>query len=179
MRKYIGMSKGIIKSPESRQEKLKRQLNHILSDIDYYMTDNSKEFTTSMYNAIGNRKITPKMEISMDNIVSRYKRWLKSENKLSRHEQREFVEGAVAKIALVRTLLASCDYSPSYVIRSELFLESVQSYVKKHGKLSLKQRKALNQMYKRFQKKVGQKGIHNVQISMKTDNHSLNLVNGK
>jgi len=34
-------------------------------------------------------------------------------------------------------------------------------------------------MYKRFQKKVGQKGIHNVQISMKTDNHSLNLVNGK
>jgi late competence protein required for DNA uptake (superfamily II DNA/RNA helicase) len=34
------------------------------------------------------------------------------------------------------------------------FLNSVEEYLKKDGKLSVKQRKALNTMYKRFEKRV-------------------------
>ena len=155
------------KSPEDRIEKIKRQLGHIILDTDFYMNDGYKEFVLSMHNAIGTRKVTKKMEISMDKIVSGYKKWLNDENKLTRYEKKEYVESPVAKIYLIRTLLASCGYTRNYVSRSEYFLNSVESFLKKSGKLSIKQRKALNQMYKRFQKKVQKKGISNVQIEMK------------
>ena len=46
--------------------KVRRQLNHILNDNRYYQSDASREFTISMYNAFGKRKITAKMQISMD-----------------------------------------------------------------------------------------------------------------
>ena len=58
-------------------------------------------------------------------------------------------------------------YTRSYIGRSEEFLNIVEGFLKKSGKLSVKQRKALNQMYKRFKKRVEKKGISNVQIEMK------------
>ena len=60
-------------------------------------------------------------------------------------------------------------YRPGYVGRSIEFLDSVEDYLKRTGKMSKKQRMALNQMYKRFKKKVELKGISNVQIEMKED----------
>tara|TARA_R110002167_G_scaffold173603_1_gene372160 strand:+ start:1311 stop:1796 length:486 start_codon:yes stop_codon:yes gene_type:complete len=155
------------KSPETHLEKTKRQLGHIISDTDFYMNDGYKEFVLSMHNAIGTRKVTKKMEISMDKIVSGYKKWLNDDKKLTRYEKKEYVNGAVAKIYLIRTLLGSCGYTPTYIARSEYFLNSVEGFLKKSAKLSIKQRKALNQMYNRFKKKVESKGISNVQIEMK------------
>ena len=166
--KNVYKSKGTKrKSPENHLEKVKRQLGHIILDTDFYMNDSYKEFVQSMHNAIGTRKVTKKMEISMDKIVSGYKKWLNDENRLTRYEKKEYVDGAVAKIYLIRTLLAASGYTRNYVARSEYFLNSVESFLKKSGKLSIKQRKAPNQMYKRFQKKVEKKGISNVQIEMK------------
>ena len=54
---------------------------------------------------------------------------------------------------MIRQLLEKCNYHESYVWRSEEFLNSVEYQVKKFGKLSEKQVKALNGMYKRFQRK--------------------------
>lgn len=154
------------KSPENHLEKVKRQLGHIISDTDFYMNDSYKEFVLSMHNAIGTRKVTKKMEISMDKIVSGYKKWLKDDKKLTRYERKEYIDSAVAKICLIRTLLSACGYAKSYAVRSEEFLNSVEKFVKNTGKLSVKQRKALNQMYRRFKKKAESKGISDVQIQM-------------
>ena len=155
------------KSPENHLDKVKRQLGHIISDTDFYMNDSYKEFVLSMHNAIGTRKVTKKMEISMDKIVSGYKKWLKDDKKLTRYERKEYIDSAVAKIYLIRTLLASCGYTRNYVARSEYFLNSVEKFLKSSGKLSVKQRKSLNQMYKRFKKRVEKKVISDVQIEMK------------
>jgi len=155
------------KSPENHLEKTKRQLGHIILDLDYFIGDSYKEFIQSMHNSIGTRKVSKKMEISMDKIVSTYKTWLNRDDKLTKYEREEYVNGAVAKIYLIRTLLASCGYTSTYVARSEYFLNSVEGFLKKSGKLSIKQRKALNLMYNRFKKKVETKGISNVQIEMK------------
>ena len=155
------------KSPENHLEKTKRQLGHIILDTDFYMNDGYKEFVQSMHNAIGTRKVSKKMEISMDKIVSGYKKWLNVENKLTKYEREEYIDGAVAKIYLIKTLLNSAGYTRSYIVRSEEFLNSVEGFLKKSGKLSVNQRKALNQMYNRFKKRVEKKGISNVQIEMK------------
>ncbi len=166
--KNVYKSKGTKrKSPENHLEKVKRQLGHIILDTDFYMNDSYKEFVQSMHNAIGTRKVTKKMEISMDKIVSGYKKYLNDDNKLTKYERKEYVDSAVAKIYLIRTLLAASGYTRNYVARSEYFLNSVESFLKKSGKLSIKQRKALNQMYKRFKKRVEKKGISDVQIEMK------------
>ena len=166
--KNVYKSKGTKrKSPENHLEKVKRQLGHIILDENFYMNDGYKEFVQSMHNSIGTRKVTKKMEISMDKIVSGYKKWLNDENRLTRYEKKEYVDGAVAKIYLIRTLLAASGYTRNYISRSEYFLNSVEGFLKKSGKLSIKQRKALNQMYKRFKKRVEKKGISDVQIEMK------------
>ena len=160
-------SKGVkMKSPENRLEKTKRRLKHILDDTNFFMSEDYREFVTSMHDSIGNRKVTPKMEISMDKVISVYKKNLKSDNKLTKYEKEEFVNTTTSKILLIKTLLNSCDYQPMYIARSEEFLDSVHSYVSKTAKISLKQKKALNQMYKRFKKKLESKGIHDVQIEV-------------
>ena len=102
-------------------------------------------------------------------MIARYKKYLKSDNKLTRHEKKEFIDSSVAKIYLIKTLLMASGYRPGYVGRSIEFLDSVEDYLKRTGKMSKKQRMALNQMYKRFKKKVELKGISNVQIEMKED----------
>jgi len=149
--------------------KVKRQLNHILNDHRYYQPDNSREFTISMYNAFGKRKITAKMQISMDKIVAQYVKWQESENKLDKYEKLERIEDGTYKINLIRTLLSGCDYQPGYVVRSNEFLGSVEKQLRFNGTLSVKQRKAMNQMYKRFKAKCESRGIHNVRIEMKDE----------
>jgi hypothetical protein len=158
---------GEMKSPETRLEKTKRRLYHILNDNNFYMNDGYREFVTSMHDAIGSRKVTPKMEISMDKVVAVYKKYLKSDNKLTKWQKKELIDSGVAKIELIRTQMHSCKYSGGYLARSDEFLDNVRNYLERTGKLSLKQKKALNQMYKRFTKKLESMGISDVQITMK------------
>ena len=151
----------------NRLNKVRRQLNHILNDHRYYQSDGAREFTISMYTAFGKRKITKKMEISMDRIISNYIKWQKDENKLDKYEMREKIESARYKINLIRTLLSGAGYRPGYVGRSEEFLNSIENQVRLRGKLSIKQKKALNQMYKRFKAKCEARGIYNVRVEEK------------
>jgi len=151
----------------SRLNKVRRQLNHILNDHRYYQPDGVREFTISMYTAFGKRKITKKMEISMDKIINKYIEWQKSENKLNKYEKLERIRDGQYKLNLIRTLMSGCGYQPMYIVRSEEFLNSVEKQLRFNGMLSVKQRKALNQMYKRFKKRCEARGISNVKIEEK------------
>ena len=151
----------------NRLNKVRRQLNHILNDHRYYQNDSTREFTISMYTAFGKRKITKKMEIAMDRIISNYTKWQSDNSKLDKYEMREKIENGIYKINLIRTLLAGCGCTRSYIVRSEEFLNSVQNQLRLRGTLSVKQRKALNQMYKRFKAKCESRGIHNVRVEEK------------
>ena len=151
----------------NRLNKVRRQLNHILNDHRYYQSDSAREFTISMYTAFGKRKITKKMEISMDRIVANYIKWQNDNNKLDKYEMREKIESARYKINLIRTLLNGAGYRPGYVGRSEEFLNSIEKQMKLRGILSIKQKKALNQMYKRFKSRCEARGISNVRVEEK------------
>ena len=152
-----------------RLNKIRRQLNHILNDHRYYQPDSSREFTISMYNAFGKRKITAKMQLSMDKIIAQYVKWQESENKLDKYEKLERIQDGTYKINLIRTLLSGCGYTMSYNTRSNEFLNSVEKQLRFNGTLSVKQRKAMNQMYKRFKAKCESRGIHDVRIEMKDE----------
>ena len=134
----------------NRLNKVRRQLNHILNDHRYYQNDSTREFTISMYNAFGKRKITKKMEIAMDRIISNYTKWQSDNNKLDKYEMREKIESGIYKLNLIRTLLSGCGYQPGYVGRSTEFLDSIEKQLRFNGMLTKKQKMALNQMYKRF-----------------------------
>tara|TARA_R100001509_G_scaffold163082_1_gene136547 strand:+ start:806 stop:1300 length:495 start_codon:yes stop_codon:yes gene_type:complete len=151
----------------NRLNKTRRQLNHILNDHRYYQPDSTREFTVSMYNAFGKRKITPKMEISMDKIIAQYVKWQKSENKLDKYKKLENIEDGTYKLNLIRTLLSGCGYQPGYVGRSVEFLNSIEKQLRFNGMLSKKQKMALNQMYKRFKTRCESRGIHDVKVEQK------------
>ena len=151
----------------NRLNKTRRQLNHILNDHRYYQPDSVREFTISMYTAFGKRKITPKMEISMDKIIQKYVDWQKSENKLDKYKKLENIEDGTYKLNLIRTLLSGCGYQPGYVGRSTEFLDSIEKQLRFNGMLTKKQKMALNQMYKRFKTRCESRGIHNVKVEQK------------
>ena len=151
----------------NRLNKTRRQLNHILNDHRYYQPDSVREFTISMYTAFGKRKITPKMEISMDKIIQKYVDWQKSENKLDKYKKLENIEDGTYKLNLIRTLLSGCGYQPGYVGRSTEFLDSIEKQLRFNGMLSKKQKMALNQMYKRFKTRCESRGIHDVKVEQK------------
>ena len=151
----------------NRLNKTRRQLNHILNDHRYYQPDSVREFTISMYTAFGKRKITPKMEISMDKIIQKYVDWQKSENKLDKYKKLENIEDGTYKLNLIRTLLSGCGYQPGYVGRSTEFLDSIEKQLRFNGMLSKKQKMALNQMYKRFKTRCESRGIHDVKVEQR------------
>ena len=128
------------------------QLNHIITDMSY----EENEFITTMYQAlVSGRKITPKMEKSITTIVKRYTKWRTLENDPVYVKKRtEYILKSNMKIDVIRHMLSECDYDDVYRERSEYFLQSVQQFLLESGKLTVKQRKALNSMYKRFEKRV-------------------------
>ena len=128
------------------------QLKHIISDMSY----EENEFITTMYQAlVSGRKITPKMENSITTIFKRYTKCRKLENDPVYVKKRtEYVLKSNMKIDVIRHMLSECDYDDIYRERSEYFLQSVQKFLSESGKLTVKQRKALNSMYKRFEKRM-------------------------
>lgn len=136
-----------------------KQLQHIIEDKSYIPIDSTEgyhEFIRSMYIAlIDGRKITPKMRSAITKIVEVYAKHINPERKKIKFD---YVEESLAKIGMVKRLLTKADYTAMYEQRSMYFLNSVENYLKRTNKLTVKQRKALNSMYKRFEKRVN-KGI--------------------
>ena len=135
------------------------QFQKILENTDYIpngSTNSYHIFILDMYKALfRGRKITPKMEMAITNIVKKYAKWLKIENNPKfRQKKYEFIEESASKIHMIKRLLNRANYTEVYKSRSDYFLNSVREQVMKNGRLSVKQRKALNSMYKRFEKRI-------------------------
>ena len=130
------------------------QLTHILTDTEYqrYVTD----FVISMYKALTEgRRITPKMEHHINNIVKGYAKWRKLNSDPNNIKKKtEYIIESNRKIDKILSLLSQCNYDEIYESRSEHFIQSLRKFLLENRKLTVKQRKALNSMYKRFEKRV-------------------------
>ena len=133
--------------------KRKDQLKHILNDDGYWKKDSGfKEFLQDQYRLLEKGyTLTDKQEAAVTKAVKRYAVYFFKKND---PEYRQKIDDKVARINVIKKLLAQCDYHESYVWRSEEFLNSIEYQVNKFGKLSEKQVKALNSMHKRFLKKI-------------------------
>ena len=133
--------------------KRKDQLKHILNDNSYWKKDSGfKEFLQDQYRLLEKGyTLTDKQEAAVTKAVKRYAVYFFKKND---PEYRQKIDNKVARINVIKKLLTQCNYHESYVWRSEEFLNSVEYQVKRFGKLSEKQVKALNSMHKRFLKKI-------------------------
>ena len=133
-----------------------KQLQVIIEDESFIpngSTNSYHEFIFSMYRAlIQGRKITPKMESAITKIVKSYAKNLNPEY---RKERLDWTENTIAKLNMIKRRLDDCNYTRSYTADKLWFLESIEKQVYSRGKLSIKQRKALNKMYTQFTKKLG------------------------
>ena len=128
------------------------QLDHILMDSSFLTDGSYREFVVSMYKALtSGRKITPKMESAITKIVKSYSKTMNPEY---RKERSDWTENTIAKLNMIKRRLDECNYTRSYTADKLWFLESIEKQVYSRGKLSSKQRKALNKMYIQFEKKV-------------------------
>ena len=129
------------------------QLDHILKDSSFLVDGGYREFIVSMYKALtSGRKITPKMESAITKIVKSY---AKTMNPEYRKKRLDYTENTIAKLNMIKRRLDECNYTRSYTADKLWFLESIEKQVYSRGKLSIKQRKALNKMYTQFTKKLG------------------------
>ena len=129
-----------------------KQLDHILMDSSFLTDGSYREFVVSMYKAlVSGRKVTPKMESAITKIVKSY---AKTMNPEYRKERSDWTENTIAKLNMIKRRLDECNYTRSYTADKLWFLESIEKQVYSRGKLSSKQRKALNKMYIQFEKKL-------------------------
>ncbi len=132
-----------------------KQLQHIIEDEKYIpngSTNGYHEFILSMYRAlITGRKITSKMNLAITKIVKSYAKTLNPEY---RKNKLDYTENTVSKIHMIKRRLDECNYTTGYKNSSLYFLDSIEKQVHSRGKLSIKQRKALNKMYTQFTKKI-------------------------
>ena len=136
-----------------------KQLEYIIKDNSYIpkgSTNGYHDFIFSMYQAlVTGRKITPKMEASITKIVKAYSKRLKENNDPKLRKQKlDYVDTAMSKIHMLKRRLYECKYTSSYESNTEYFLKSIEKQVHKRGSLTIKQRKALNKMYKQFTKRI-------------------------
>ena len=118
-----------------------------------FLTDGGyREFIVSMYKAlVSGRKVTPKMESAITKIVKSYSKTLNPEYK---KDKLDYTENTIAKLNMIKRRLDECNYTRSYTSEKLYFLDSIERQVYSRGKLSIKQRKALNKMYIQFTKKL-------------------------
>ena len=115
-------------------------------------TKKADSFTQDMYIAIiGGRTITKKMLQAIHNIIKR--------NSFEELEKKRIeTERLLFKLNLVRESLSKANYHNTYNGRSTEFLNSIEKQIRDRGSLSPKQKLALNNMYKRFNKKIEKYG---------------------
>ena len=132
-----------------------KQFQVIIEDEKYIpkgSTNGYHEFIFSMYKAlVSGRKITPKMESSITKIVKSYSKTLNPEY---RKQKLDYTENTIAKLNMIKRRLDECNYTRNYTADKLYFLDSIERQVYSRGKLSIKQRKALNKMFTQFEKKL-------------------------
>ena len=133
--------------------KRKDQLDHILKDKSYWTNDNGyKSFVADMHDKVSKgHSLSEKQETAITNAVKTYAKFFFKKND---PDNKNKMDELVQKVRMVQKLLYECNYERSYEYGAEDFLNSVETQAKSRGTLSVKQRQALNKMYKRFKKRI-------------------------
>ncbi len=108
----------------------------------------SDEFTSDMLVAlVSGRKITPKMENAIDNIIKR-------NSPEEQFKRDEWVEKVVPKLIMVREMISDTDWSKGYKGSSYMFLNSIINQAKTRKSLSKKQMEAASKIYAKIKKNI-------------------------
>ena len=108
----------------------------------------SDEFTSNMLVAlISGRKITPKMENAIDNIIKR-----NSPEEMDKRD--EWVENVVPKMIMVREMISDTNWTKGYRGNAHSFINSIIEQAKSRKTLSKKQMEAVNKLYLKVKKNI-------------------------
>jgi hypothetical protein len=108
----------------------------------------SDTFTSDMLVAlIGGRKITPKMEDAIDNIIKR-------NTPEEQFKRNDWVERVVPKIIMVREMISDTSWTTGYRGETHNFINSVIEQAKSRKTLSKKQMEAVNKVYLKCKKNI-------------------------
>ena len=108
----------------------------------------SDEFTSDMLVAlISGRKITPKMENAIDNIIKR-------NSPEEQFKRDEWVEKVVPKMIMVREMIAQTSWTDGYRSGSYRFINSVIDQAKARKSLSQKQMESVSNLYLKVKKNI-------------------------
>ena len=108
----------------------------------------SDEFTSDMLVAMqSGRKITPKMEDAINNIIKR-------NSPEEQFKRDEWVEKVVPKIMMVQNMLTETNWTDGYKGDTNRFLDSVIKQAKSRKNLSKKQMEAVSKLYVRVKKNI-------------------------
>ena len=125
---------------------------------------NSDTFTSDMLVAlISGRKITPKMENAINNII---KRNLPEEQ----FKRDEWVEKVVPKMMMVQNMLSETTWTKGYKGGTHNFLNSIISQAKSRKSLSKTQMDAVTKIYMKVKKNIDKKVDKEVTKKMKKVN---------
>ena len=129
------------------EENKKKYSNEIL-ELTRIVSHSNDEFTYSMLTAIiTGRKITPKMETSIQNIIKR-------NSPEYRNKRLEWLNQTLPKINMVRDMVENTTWTASYKANTLYFIDSLITQAKKRLTLSEKQMKSLNKMYEKTKKRL-------------------------
>ena len=113
---------------------------------------NSDTFTSDMLVAlISGRKITPKMENAINNIIKR-----NTPEELYKRD--EWVEKVVPKMMMVQNMLTETTWTRGYRGDAHNFLNSIIKQAKSRKTLSKKQMEAVSKMYVKDKKNIDKQG---------------------
>jgi len=108
----------------------------------------SDEFTYDMLVAlVSGRKITPKMEVAINNIIKR-------NSPEEQFKRDEWVEKVIPKMIMVKEMISQTSWTESYRGGSYHFINSVIEQAKSKKTLSKKQMEAVSNMYVRIKKNI-------------------------
>ena len=137
---YIDNNK---KGFSSHIKSLKEIINQQVID-----SGSSDEFTSNMLVAlISGRKITPKMENAIDNIIKR-----NSPEEMTKRN--EWVEKVVPKMIMVREMISDTNWTKGYRGNAHSFINSIIEQAKSRKTLSKKQMEAVNKLYLKVKKNI-------------------------
>ena len=109
---------------------------------------NSDTFTSDMLVAlVSGRKITPKMENAIDNIIKR-------NSPEEQFKRSEWVEKVVPKMIMVREMISDTNWTKGYRGSAHSFINSIIEQAKSRKTLSKKQMEAVSKLYVRIKKNI-------------------------
>ena len=135
---------------DNNKKRFSLQIKSLKEIINQQVIDSgsSDEFTSNMLVAlISGRKITPKMENAIDNIIKR-------NSPEEQFKRDEWVERVVPKMIMVREMISDTNWTNGYRGNAHSFINSVIEQAKSRKTLSTKQMEAVNKMYHKVKKNI-------------------------